>query len=51
MNNLSAASKLVIVLLVMALLATLGTCTARTARRSVRVRRESCATLEELTAE
>lgn len=49
MNNLSAPAKLLIILLVVALLATLWTCVARTARRSVRVRREC--QLEELMPE
>lgn len=39
MNNLSALSKLVIVLLVVAMLTTLGNCAMRSARRNVRVRR------------
>ena len=49
MNNLSAPAKLLIVLLVVVLLATLGTCVVRTARRNVRVRREC--TVEELLTE
>lgn len=51
MNNLSASAKLLIILLVVALLATLGTCVARTARRSVSVRVRRECQLEELMPE
>lgn len=39
MNDVSLRSKLLIVLLIVALVSTLGTCTARRARSSIRARR------------